>query len=200
MCKWSWESLKHWCSPFSFIMICLVYFSSYIHFLSWIEALFFICTGILEHVFLFTYPSYSGERQLWGLSVWSAVYPGRLEHFSRGKNRTHGPNKDLATLLSTGFKPATFQSQELKLNPQSLLSSFSHSQWLVWYGLSCVPQGSVLGTFSFSLCSTSLGAVIWSHDFSYHWYTDDNHPYLTFPPENTTILAQISACLADIRV
>ncbi len=44
----------------------------------------------------------------------------------------------------------------------------------------------------------SLGSVIHKHGFSYHCYADDTQLYLSFHPDDLTIAARISACLADI--
>ena len=41
-------------------------------------------------------------------------------------------------------------------------------------------------------------AVIASHGFSYHFYTDDTQLFLSFPPSATQVKEQISAYLADI--
>src|SRR4029434_3320409 len=37
-----------------------------------------------------------------------------------------------------------------------------------------------------------------SDGFSYHCFTDDTQLFLSFPPEDTTLSARISDCLADI--
>ncbi|XP_026056936.1 uncharacterized protein LOC113042352 [Carassius auratus] len=47
---------------------------------------------------------------------------------------------------------------------------------------------------------TSLESVIQKHAFSYHCYADDTQLYFSFPPDDPTVAARISACLSDILV
>ena len=55
---------------------------------------------------------------------------------------------------------------------------------------SSVPQGSVLGPLLFFT----------SHDFSYHFYTDDPQLFLSFPSSDSTLIAtRISECLANVN-
>ena len=64
-----------------------------------------------------------------------------------------------------------------------------------------VPQGSVLGPLLFSLYTTPLTKIISKYkDVKYHFYADDTQLFVKISPKNaTSALAQLNACLNDVR-
>ncbi len=62
-----------------------------------------------------------------------------------------------------------------------------------------VPQGWVLGPLLFCTYTTSLAPIIQAHGFSYHFYADDTQLYLSFQPDDPTVVARISGCWQTSR-
>ncbi|MCI4375953.1 hypothetical protein PGIGA_G00115620 [Pangasianodon gigas] len=104
----------------------------------------------------------------------------------------------LSTLMSLGIRGAAWQWFASYLEDRSYQVTWRGSTSAPRRLSTGVPHGSVLGPLLFSLYTQSLGAVISSHGFSYHCYADDTQLILSFPPSDTHVSAQISACLADI--
>ncbi len=103
-----------------------------------------------------------------------------------------------STLLRKGISGTALQWFDSYLSDRSFKVSWrgevSKSQHLA----TGMPQGSVLGPLLFSVYMASLGSVIHKHGFAYNCYADDTQLYLSFHPDDRTIAARISACLADI--
>ncbi len=107
-------------------------------------------------------------------------------------------NRLLSTLLRKGISGTALQWFDSYLSDRSFKVSWrgevSKSQHLA----TGVPQGSVLGPLLFSVYMASLSSIIQKQGFSYHCYAIDTQLYLSFHPDDLTIAARISACLADI--
>ncbi len=104
----------------------------------------------------------------------------------------------LSTLLRKGISGTALQWFDSYLSDRSFKVSWRREVSKSQHLATAVPQDSVLGPLLFSVYMASLGSVIQKHGFSYHCYADDTQLYLSFHPDDLTIAARISTCLADI--
>ncbi len=104
----------------------------------------------------------------------------------------------LSTLSSLDITGITLRWFESYLTGQSFK--------VVWGGevskahqlVTGVPQGSIKWPLLFYIYTTSLGPIIQAHGFSYHCFTDDTQLFLSFQPDDPTVVARISCCLVNI--
>ncbi len=104
----------------------------------------------------------------------------------------------LSTLSSLGITGIPLRWFESYLTGRSFRVAWGGEVSKAHQLVTGVPQGSVLGPLLFSTYTTSLGPIMQAHGFSYHCYADDTQLYLSFQPDDPTVAARISGCLADI--
>ncbi len=104
----------------------------------------------------------------------------------------------LSTLSSLGITGIPLRWFESYLTGRSFRVAWGGEVSKAHQLVTGVLQGSVLGPLLFSTYTTSLGPIIQAHGFSYHCYADDTQLYLSFQPDDPTVAARISGCLADI--
>ncbi|KAI2647091.1 putative RNA-directed DNA polymerase from transposon BS [Labeo rohita] len=104
----------------------------------------------------------------------------------------------LSTLSSLGITGIPLRWFESYLTGRSFRVAWGGEVSKAHHLVTGVPQGSVLGPLLLSIYTTSLGPFIQAHGFSYHCYADDTQLYLSFQPDDPTVAARISGCLADI--
>ncbi len=101
----------------------------------------------------------------------------------------------LSSLDITGIPLHWFESY---LTGRSLKVAWGGKESRAHQLVTGVPRGSVLRPLLFSTYTTLLGPIIKAHGISYLCYADDTQLYLSFQPDDPTIAARISGCLADI--
>ena len=66
--------------------------------------------------------------------------------------------------------------------------------------LTGLPQGSVLGTFSFPLYGSPLFDIASHHGIEIHMYADDTQLYVPFlPSEYDVAVTKMESCIAEMR-
>ena len=66
-----------------------------------------------------------------------------------------------------------------------------------------VPQGSDLGPIEFIIYSSPIAKIVRQYGLNVHLYADDTQIYISFnlqnPNEAETTMAQVEACIAQVR-
>ncbi len=145
------------------------------------------------------------HRDFATLSHWSpASRKGRFQiispHSARSSAAFDTVNHQilLSTLSSLGITGIPLRWFESYLTGRSCRVAWGGEVSKAHQLVTGVPQGAVLGPLLFSTYTTSLGPIMQAHGFSYHCYADDTQLYLSFQPDDPTVAARISGCLADI--
>ncbi len=104
----------------------------------------------------------------------------------------------LSTLSSLGITEISLRWFESYLTGRSFRVAWGGEVSKAHQLVSGVPQGSVIGPLLFSIYTSSPGPIIQAHGFSYHCYADDTQLFLSFQPDDPTVVARISCCLGNI--
>ena len=106
----------------------------------------------------------------------------------------------LGVLEDLGLSGIPLQWFDSYLKDRQQVVSISGSKSAPRELTSGVPQGSVLGPVLFTLYTASLGRLIESFGFSYHFYADDTSVYITFERSDTAIaIERLQQCISSVR-